>query len=547
MLILGSLKILDALRVPFYPTVNRMTRLEYFSVSQSLIIPLIILTATSIVYIFFKHQLGYGAIALSPVLFYPLNGFDLTLAIVSVTSVLTLLYLEGNYLRFLLWIMISSIVLNGFSLLHWTFLKIFNINTPLKGLALLNLDLFYVASYLAPIVVFPLLFIWLLKRGLDWAWSKHQLQKIPKTENVYLILLSAIILSAISAFYPYLPGINLNNANVGKDYPYYLKYTRIVADDLSQAFNVSGGSRTMIFYFILGFKNLTGLSISTTVRYIPAVLNPLLVVSLFYFTYEIFNDPTNAAWASFFTACGYQITVNQYSYFLTNMLGLILIFFSLGLLFRTLRTHDKISLITSFILGSLLVFTHPWTFFQFYTTTIMVLAITIYQYRKNEERKTYISPIIVYLIILLFVELVKIQLFHGVGGISAASVVTSQISDLSEFWFSSIITFRLLYGGFMSNILLLGLATIGAFLLDFDELRERFLLVLLLLTSMVFLIGDGTIKSRLLFNLPIGLFAAKGFLYIRRRLNEQRMKLAFTFFTVSSMILYLFQSLANLV
>jgi len=84
-----------------------------------------------------------------------------------------------------------------------------------------------------------------------------------------------------------------------------------------------------------------------------------MIVAVFFRAFQAFGDWWLSSWAAFFTACGYQITVGVYSYFLTNILGLCLTFLSLGFLFRSLRRGCKISLALASILGVLLVFTHP--------------------------------------------------------------------------------------------------------------------------------------------------------------------------------------------
>jgi hypothetical protein len=68
------------------------------------------------------------------------------------------------------------------------------------------------------------------------------------------------------------------------------------------------------------------------------------------------------------------------------------------------------------------------------------------------------------------------------------------------------------------------------------------------LSSLVFFIGNADIKSRILFNLPIGMFAAYGFVRMKRLLEDRdQLNLVFTSFSFVCMLAFLFRSLANLV
>ena len=224
-----------------------------------------------------------------------------------------------------------------------------------------------------------------------------------------------------------------------------------------------------------------------------------------------------------------------------------MIFLSLGFLFKTLREGNKNSFISASALGSLIIYTHPWTFAQYYLAVVMSTVLSFFNnWRKGKEQK-HLKTMISYITILAFAELIKSQFLNLFGGISATSVTIKSLSGLGEFWFSSIYNFRFLYGGFMSNVLLLGLALVGINQLKHEEPPQQFVTVLLALTSMVFIFGNEIIKSRLLFNIPIGLLASLGFLYIRQRFQNQNIRYVFTIFTMSSMLVYLLQSLANLI
>jgi hypothetical protein len=148
-----------------------------------------------------------------------------------------------------------------------------------------------------------------------------------------------------------------------------------------------------------------------------------------------------------------------------------------------------------------------------------------------------------YIAFLVSSDVAKGFVFHGVGGFQATSTVVSGFAGLSEFWSSSIFNFRLLFGGGISNVLLIALSLIGALYLDHEH---RFWVIFLFATSLVFLVGDETIKSRLLFNVPFFLLSSFGIEILSSRIRDRQLLNTLLLFSVLMSFTYLFRSLANL-
>jgi len=66
-------------------------------------------------------------------------------------------------------------------------------------------------------------------------------------------------------------------------------------------------------------------------------------------------------------------------------------------------------------------------------------------------------------------------------------------------------------------------------------------------TSALFLISEGVVKSRLYYNIPIGVLAALGYVTILNVISSDELKLSFSSFIFLSMVVYLFRSLANII
>jgi hypothetical protein len=452
----------------------------------------------------------------------------------------------------LLWALFTISGINVLLLIHWIILVPLNITNILESIALIKLDFFYYFTYLTPLIIILLLFSWMFKIILKWGWNKIPIKNTPinqtqKNPYINTLLIASITLSIIASIYPYLQSINPQNLLIGVDTEYYINSTEILDSNVFQAFNITGGSRPLIHLAIFSIIRLTGINSLIVVKYFPILLNPLLTISVFFITYQIYRDEKHASWAAFFTASGYQVTINMYSFFLTNMLGLVLAFFSLGFLFRTLREDDISSLLVASLLGTLLVFTHPWTLSQYFASVTALTGFIFYRYRTEGKEYKLLKPLIIYLGILVIAEIAKSIFLKGFGGMAAISLSFEGLEGFFEFWSHNIFSIQFLYGGLHSNLILILLAIAGAFLLDYENIYERYFTILIALTSTVFLIGTEMIKSRLLFNLPIGIFAALGFLHVLHRIENKKMKQVLTLFIVSTMCVYLFQSLAKIV
>jgi len=365
-----------------------------------------------------------------------------------------------------------------------------------------------------------------------------------KSSRPMALLLFSIFLSIAAALYPHSQAVNPEGNIVGVDIQNYVNAAEIVDRDVSQAFKVMSGHRPIIFLVIYGFQRLIGSDVSTAVKFLPVILNPLMIAGAFFLAHEAFNDGWIAGWAAFFTACGYQVTVGMYSYFLTNMLALSLAFLSLGFLFRFLRRFGKINLVLSSILGFLLFFTHPWTFYQYIPAMFLIIAISWY---RNRDEFPIMTTMFLCVLSLVLVGIFKVLNFRGFSFFPVFSYILAVSEGISSFWARNTFIFRLLYGGLLSYVILLSLALIGIYLMDRKNINELYLTVFLALTSLFFLIGTYMIKSRLLYNIPIGIFASLGFnSIIRLNMSEDLKKILITFVIVTFTV-YLFRSLANLV
>jgi len=165
--------------------------------------------------------------------------------------------------------------------------------------------------------------------------------------------------------------------------------------------------------------------------------------------------------------------------------------------------------------------------------------------RKGLAKEFDVKSVGIYLGALIFSELAKSFILVQSGGFSALKVLFTGFTLLPQFWVQSILSFQLLYGGYLSNALIYGLCIVGVYYLSFRRLPEAHIWALLLVSSFVFLFGDDSIKGRLLFNIPLSILEGFGFVVLL--LRSEKMKRSLTTYIVLFSIVYLFRSLANLV
>jgi hypothetical protein len=551
--LLGSLQLLDVSNIVFYPTIHRVTVTKHFNLGFSLASPLALLLLIWMILMVTRGKTSALIIPLLGLLAYPFSGVDGVWAIASLASVLCGLLLIRCFGKFLWWSLVLLTGFEGLVLSHWLLFVPLGLASPFLVLANIELDLYFVAAYLSPLLILPLLFVWIFRTLLEWGFgwqfilgAKSEDRDVGSKHTI-LILMGLVLFAVFAAIYPYAGGVNPEGLDVGVDAPHYMKSAVLVDADVSKAFSVMGGSRPLIFLAIYGFQRVTGLDVNSAVRYFPVVLVPLLVLSAFFLGFQITGRKRIALWSAFFMLTGIQVTVGIYSYFLTNMLALSLALFSVGLLLTALNKSSYSYLAGAILLGGLLPFVHPWTMDQFLGATGVVALFVGFDLLKNRANKVTFLMLSIYIASLVGFDASKTYLFQGVGGVQASIAVTSRLVGLGEFWSSSIFSFRLLFGGALSSILFLGLALVGVYFLDQKSLSHKFWIVFMATSSLVFLIGDETIKSRLLYNIPIPFFTAMGLDLLSKIQRVSRYKTLLFLFTTVASVTYLLRSLVNLV
>jgi hypothetical protein len=550
--VLTILQLLDFLKPVYLIQVHRFWESAEFSINVSLTALLAIMSLIMILGIMATRPKfeAVPALGLGSLLF--LNP-TASIVLVSSLCIITSLYLSRKITDYFLGLMGLLCIVEAGALLQWLIFEPLGLVNPLIGIAELESNLYYLGAQLSPLIMltFSILGVMIPIHHFSKGAFEIEAQKseAPKGTRNGLFLLSLIlVLSVTVAIYPYLPRVNPQGVNPGVDIPQYLLEFKQVETDPSKAFQVSGGSRPLLYLLMFGFQKLTSLDALDTIRWLPIVLNPLLVLSTIFLALEMMGNYRAAVNAGFFTAVGYVLSGGMYAYFLADMLMLSIILASMGFLLRSYRNGGRRDLVIASLLGSLFVFTHPWTLDQYVAPVAATGVLVTYLYLRH--RGDALSPLgfISYCCVIASADVIKLLLFRGsVDGVSALVTLSQGITSTQTFWLDLVNSSRFYLGGFLTSVPLLVLAVIGMWKVNGKKLPNTLILLFVTMTSAVYIVGDVVVKSRLIYNVPIGILAAYGLLYLDDLIVDHRVKSLIVGTVVITLLTYLFRGLATLV
>jgi hypothetical protein len=342
-----------------------------------------------------------------------------------------------------------------------------------------------------------------------------------------------------------LPAINPIGSYIGVDATNYQVGLKSVEENIMNIFSILNGDRPFLFLTLRVFQVLTFSSSTNAVKFFPVILIPSLSYSTYYFVKKVCGNTEVAGWSAFFVVTGIKVVVGLYSYYLSNLLGLVLIQLSLGLLFDSIENGSKARLVTSSLLAALYLYTHPWTFDQYIIGLLTVTGFLLILKIRRRESFTELRSLGVFFIFLVFAELLKLCVFKEISGSTLAYSTFFDNILLDNFWHSIIFSLRLKYGGYLSNIVPIVLSILGIKILISNDFKQHYLTVFQFLTMFGFLIGNEAIKSRLFYNIPLEYFASLGFIWLLLKFKTQNDDLTRLIIVIS--IVYLFRSIANII
>jgi len=443
----------------------------------------------------------------------------------------------------LLGILVAS---EALSAAYWTFFPYLSILTPF---AQADTDVVHALSPLSPALLLMLLYSWIgillykhnnrfsrrlrtffhpivssvqSLRFVAPSGSGNALRLLDHPKSLALIgILSALFLSII----PYRPDLNPNGIPVGIDLHYYVEWIapmlgKSPSGALSYAMGVaSGGSRPLLLLLVYLAVSTGTVSLIQAVEALPAILGPLLVLSIFLFVRESFGDEKIAGIAGLSTAFSFYTTVGIWAGYYANMLALSLGFVFLTLLLRYRRRPTTNGFIFLLLSSVGLLLAHLWTWIIFLAAAVLFAALS----RHDPRRALVVKAAALTLALDIGVDFVKSLLFGAPLSAQEASASIAPgfgLSQILNFWPNILNGLFLAYGGLLASALILTLSLFAALSLRIDNVVRRLLLAWIAISSISVIAFSYLLQTRLIYELPFPILIAIGLLATLRRMNR---------------------------
>jgi hypothetical protein len=407
-----------------------------------------------------------------------------------------------------------------------------------------NATLFSILAPFSPEFLIILLYVWVAKLGVSFDnkfskrlrsyinWVAQSLSHLrPQvssgfvnrfvlTDRPRLLLGLAVVIAVLLGLVPYRPELNPAMTPVGVDAHYYIEWVNAMLQRSPEgAFSyalgsASFGSRPLLLipiYLVVVTGMITTVQ---AVEFLPAVLGPLLALSIFLFVREGQQNEKMAGVASLLSVFSFDVTVGMWAGFYANWLAVAEAYLFLALLLSFFRTAtlSKFVILTALSLSMLL--THPWT-------GVMVLAVAavfVVSVWRDARKTVLVKPVLLFLAINIAVDVAKSLFFGGLaaaqdvsGGLSGASV-----SETLVFWPNIISALFVYFDGLLSNAILLGLSLIAMLYIGFRDKFERLLTSWVVIGSLLFPLFDGGGQARFVYDLPFPVLTSIGLLILIR-------------------------------
>lgn len=508
------LKIINSLNLTYYYALDLQTiNIIIFSQEIDALILMITLVLTSLIFV------SHALISKSKLSFHYSKRL-IAISCLIVTSTILLL-IESNSLATWIWNFFDFSIPFA-NLEYWRF-------------ALIDLQLFNLFYFFLPWLFIVFLF--------SWIWlplSKIVLKKITGEKQIVqssalsnsepkkignkllsLKLFLIVFLAGLVAIYP-LGGLS-SSILVGTDAPYYYNWI----NQLHQygpltAFQMDRPFSNLLLYFAQIFTNI---STEDIVRFAPFFCSASLSLAVFWFVKNGTQDRQLALISALFTIFSFQTSVSLYVYSLSNWMALILMFSILGILLLEDQRHFKIKTIIFTSLGLVTLLIHP------YTWEVLILILATYAFflllkEKSKEKKRIQQISIFILVNLVFFALYSLLPFGQEIGNSGAvflNHVTLNLNNLFNIENGLENMVKVWVGGLYANPLLIVLAIIGSFALTaftkrFGQLM--FFWIAIPSLALLFFAPDSFLYYRIVYLLPIQIFAAAGLSFSLSKLEK---------------------------
>jgi hypothetical protein len=343
-----------------------------------------------------------------------------------------------------------------------------------------------------------------------------------RTRIIYFLLI--VTLSIAITFIPHIQTINKDNQVIGDDSKAYANILKDInnasnlQEILKQVFikQMAGDRPLSLISFFLWSHIVDPNNITNSIEYLPLVLGPLLILSIYFLTLEITTNHFTALLASFLTITSFHILVGTYAGLYSNWFSLIFGYLAFLFLFRSFKKPTKLNIITFSILMVVTLLSHVPTWTILTLVIIISLAIML-------KIKKYPKISIFYLFIAIIPSLVtdglRMILTKSSGVVEDASFAHSQgagIHDIATFWYNLVSTTQIYMAGLFGNSIILILVLYWLYKCNIKDKSTLLIIVFFSLTIIPIIFGEKQIQTRFLFEIPFQIPVAIALTYIRK-------------------------------
>jgi len=345
----------------------------------------------------------------------------------------------------------------------------------------------------------------------------------------------AVAVAVFVAVYPYLPAVNPRSMLVGVDTQ--MCYSHLLNSQPVPVGGVCGNSaytygiqRLGALEMLRGLAALSG-SNAFALEASPAILAPLLTVSTYLLVLEGTGDGFTAGVSALLASVSPEVIAGINAGLTANWLAIGVAFLFFAALLRALRTKRPAYLLLSYAIFVSLLFVHPWTWTVTLIVLVVYLSLSLLEsaWARDLRSRRLEAAILLSLLLAGFAaDALRSALPMGSGFAAAYATLVPelQLSNIPLTVAHLHATFVMFLLGGLADPVWFVLGAVGV--LSIPSLKGRFgKLLFTWVAAMSFALvlasptSDGTLQARLIYDVPLQVFAAVGLVAILRPIVER--------------------------
>jgi hypothetical protein len=363
----------------------------------------------------------------------------------------------------------------------------------------------------------------------------------------------------LSIFLPILAYVGEENKVLGVDVNHYDSWISQIThgasslDMVHKSFTLTDGDRPLTFMLIVLFEKATGIATLNLLRYLPVLLGPLLIASVWYATRVLFSNRRLESLVVISTALTIQEIVGIYAGLYANWFALIFAFVMVAFMYKLSSKPNSKIFVVALISSSALLLAHSETWIFFAGMLIVFLGFSYFvRWKYSEVTFPTKSFVLIGLIILsgMVLDLAISQTFQTPVALKtlanhAEGVDTAANSGMSEFgvrWQNLNLTYKVYLGGYLDLSFLFIPIFLWTLQTNYKTTSNRLLLSWIYISSIPLIFSTSGLQSRLLYDTPFQIMLFLGLLGLQSRYKN--LLIIFANFTLLD---YALRAISNLV